>query len=82
MTLCINMPHKNNDDTIEISISDCRNLLNIATKQPFLVLNIEATTRCSVKKVFLKISQNSKENTCAKVSFLNKVPDFGTGVLL
>ena len=25
--------------------------------------------RCSVKKVFLQISQNSQENTCARVSF-------------
>ena len=25
--------------------------------------------RCSVKKVFLKISQNSQENTCVRVSF-------------
>ena len=24
---------------------------------------------CSVKKLFLKISENSKENTCARVSF-------------
>ena len=24
---------------------------------------------CSVKKVFLEISQNSQENTCARVSF-------------
>ena len=24
---------------------------------------------CSVKKVFLKISQNSQENTCARESF-------------
>ena len=28
--------------------------------------------RCSVKKVFLEISQNSQENTCAKVSILIK----------
>ena len=28
--------------------------------------------RCSVKKVFLEISQNSLENTCARVSFLKK----------
>ena len=28
--------------------------------------------RCFVKKVFLKISQNSQENTCARVSFLIK----------
>ena len=26
--------------------------------------------RCSVKIVFLEISQNSQENTCARVSFL------------
>ena len=28
---------------------------------------------CSVKKEFLKLSQNSQENTCARVSFLTKV---------
>ena len=33
--------------------------------------------RCSVKKVFLKISQNSLENTCSRVSFLT-----GSGILL
>ena len=27
--------------------------------------------RCSVKKVFLKPSQNSQENTCARASFIN-----------
>ena len=26
------------------------------------------TQRCSVKKLFLEISQNSQENTCARVS--------------
>ena len=31
--------------------------------------------RCSVKKVFLEISQNSQENACARVS-LNKVAPF------
>ena len=29
--------------------------------------------RCSVKKCFLEISQNSQENTCARVSFLIKL---------
>ena len=29
--------------------------------------------RCSVKKVFLEISQNSPENTFARASFFNKV---------
>ena len=28
---------------------------------------------CSAKKVFLEISQNSQENTCARVSFLIKL---------
>ena len=32
--------------------------------------NKAVTQRCSVKKVFLEISQNSKENTCARDSFL------------
>ena len=29
--------------------------------------------RCSVKKVFLEISQNSEESTCTRVSFLIKL---------
>ena len=29
--------------------------------------------RCSINTVFLKISQNSQENTCARVSFLIKL---------
>ena len=29
--------------------------------------------RCSVKKLFLEISQNSQGNTCARVSFLIKL---------
>ena len=28
--------------------------------------------RCFIKKVFLKISQNSQESVCARVSFFNK----------
>ena len=32
-----------------------------------------AIQRCSVKKVFLEISHNLQENTCARVSFFNKV---------
>ena len=30
---------------------------------------------CFMKKVFLRISQNSQEHTCVKVSFFNKVTD-------
>ena len=35
-----------------------------------------AVQRCSVKRVFLEISQNSQENTCARVSFLIKLKKF------
>ena len=36
--------------------------------------NTEAVVRrCSVKKVYLEISQNSQENTCARFSFLIKL---------
>ena len=31
------------------------------------------TVRCSVKKVFLEILQNSQENICVRVSFLMKI---------
>ena len=33
----------------------------------------EAVSRCSVKKMFLEISQNSQENTCTRDSFLIKL---------
>ena len=33
--------------------------------------------RCSVKKVFFKISLHSQQNTCARVSFLLKVSEKG-----
>ena len=36
--------------------------------------NVKAAgQRCSVKKVFLEISQNSQKNNCARVSFLIKL---------
>ena len=44
--------------------------------------------RCSTEKVVLKISQNSQENTCVRLSFLQppacnfKKRDSGTGVYL
>ena len=55
------------------------------THQLFLFWNcfriiVEAgVQKCSVKKVFLQIWQNSQENTCARVSFLIKLqPPFHT----
>ena len=38
--------------------------------------------RCSAKKVLLKISQNSQENTCARVSFLIKLQALRPATLL
>ena len=39
-----------------------------------IFLNKEAVAKkCSVKKVFLEISQNSQENTYARISFLIKL---------
>ena len=37
------------------------------------LLNFLSQQRCSIKKGFLKISQNSQENTCARVSYLIKL---------
>ena len=49
-----------------IEISICFNLLPSS--------NIETVAqRCSVKKVFLEIWQNSQENTCVRVAFFNKI---------
>ena len=56
--------------------------LKVCKYQPFLLYitdhtnkhNTEAAARrCSVKKVFLQISQNSQRNTCARASFLIKL---------
>ena len=72
---------KNYLDENQVSIG-----LQIVKKLPKSVAR-----RCSVKKVFLKISQNSQENTCARAFFNNVVDidlqlyykkDSGTGVFL
>ena len=42
--------------------------------QTSMMVFLQAVTqRCSWKKVFLEILQNSQENTCASVSFLVKL---------
>ena len=40
------------------------------------ILEEAVAQRCSVKKLFLEISQNSQGNTCARVSFLIKLQAF------
>ena len=51
--------------------------------QKFVVEAKEAVVqKCSVKKVFLEISEHSQENTCARVSFFNKVAGLKPATLL
>ena len=46
----------------------------LCLQRTYNFINTEAfVQRCSLKKVFLENSQNSKENTCARVSFLIKL---------
>ena len=49
----------------------------IAIKIFELELKETVAKSCSVKKVFLEVSQNSQENTCARVSFLIKLQASG-----
>ena len=64
------------------SLKVCETLKNTYLENPerqllkssTAVTNSEAVIqRCSVKKMFIEISQNSQGNTCARVSFFNKV---------
>ena len=51
--------------------------------QKFVVEAKEAVVqKCSVKKVFLEISEHTQENTCARVSFFNKVAGLKPATLL
>ena len=54
-----------------INLLGVLSMLSAVTKEAFV-------QRCSVKTVFLEISQNSQENTCARVSFLIKLHASGS----
>ena len=56
-------------------------LLRIETVSEKLENPEAVVQRCSMTKVFLKILQNSQENTCARISFLIK-RDSGTSAFL
>ena len=58
----------NNNFQSSLNLFSCKCILHIEAA------TIEAATEGVLwKKVFLKISQNSQENTCARVSFLVKL---------
>ena len=62
-------------DLTFINLNLCLNLEKKTYHSSGIVLESEAVVRrCSVKKVFFEISQNSQENTCARDSFLIKLP--------
>ena len=72
------------------SLKVCETLKNTYLENPERLLlksstavtNSEAVIqRCSVKKMFIEISQNSQGNTCARVSFLIKLQAWNTGNL-
>ena len=48
------------------TVKKCKNNSKLASREAVV-------QRCSVKKVFLEISQNSQENTCTRVSFIIKL---------
>ena len=47
--------------------------VRVTPAKPLLIKAEAVTQTCSVKKMFLVISQNSQENTCARVSFSTKL---------
>ena len=57
---------------LSINIAKQESLKLVIYNRGFLIEKAVAQT-CSVKKVFLEISQNPQENTCARVSFLIKL---------
>ena len=52
----------------------CSLLLKLGSAKPESIYR--SSQWCSIKKVFFKISQNSQESTCARVSFLIKLQAF------
>ena len=48
-------------------------LTQLQKSQKLWIYTEALAQKCSVKKLFLEISQNSQEKTCARVFFFNKV---------
>ena len=55
------------------NLSEKKNLFQIVEDNQISILTETATKGVIWKKAFFKISQNSKENTCTRVSFLEKL---------
>ena len=72
----------------KLSERNIKSLKSIQNKKLFVNIQVKimlqknlaseaVVQRCSVKKVFLEISQNTQENTCTRVSFLIKLQASG-----
>ena len=55
--------------------------MNKTIKAKTFLHTVTVIQRCSVKKRFLEISQNSQENTCTRVSFLMKLQAWACNVI-
>ena len=63
-------------------MNTCAYIKNCINVNSALMIYRSSHRRCSAKKVFLEILQNSQENTCARVSFLIKLQASGLLLLL
>ena len=64
--------------TFYVSVSLCLSVINFTPTIRVLVIDRSSHWRCSVKKLFLEILQNSQEHNCARVSFLIKLQASGS----
>ena len=69
-------------DKNSFAASHSKTFLRTPTILNFLKDKLQLHRRCSVKKVFLRASQNSQENTCAGVSLFLETPVLVTPVLV
>ena len=74
------MKETRKNDKTQLEIGDSLRVLPRATPYMDIGKPEAVVQRCSVKKVFLKISQKSQENTCARVSFIIKLQGSTTGL--
>ena len=58
---------------INIAWNQFKTIFDARSTRTFFVTTEAVTRMCSVKEMLLKISKNSQESTCARVSFLVKL---------
>ena len=60
---------KNSQKSVKFIVTNCKDRFRLQITTTCIQISGAGAWRCSVKKVFLKISQNSQENTYARVAF-------------